>query len=74
MTAGYKKSDYIYMKDWTKWKPMPSPDNCRKIEGPKGPGVYQIKNKKTNQLIQFGIGIECQKRMKSFFRKKKQRG
>ena len=53
------------MKDWTNWKPMPTLGNCRKIEGPEGPGVYQIKNNKTKQLIQFGIGIKCQQRMKS---------
>jgi hypothetical protein len=55
------------MENWTDWKPMPSPEICRKIEGPKGAGVYQIKNVKTDKLIQFGIGKECQKRMKSFF-------
>ena len=55
------------MKQWTNWQPMPSPENCRKIEGPKGPGVYQIRNRKTSHFIQFGISKECQKRMKSLF-------
>lgn len=55
--------------NWTAWKRIPSPENCRKIEGPSGPGVYQIRNQKTKQLIQFGIGKECQKRMKSIFPK-----
>lgn len=55
------------MKVWTNWKSMPAPENCRKIEGPIGPGVYQIRNKTTNQFIQFGIGGECQKRMRSIF-------
>lgn len=55
------------MKNWTNWKPMPSPDTCRKIEGPKGAGLYQIRNKKTDKFIQFGIGKECQRRMKSLF-------
>ena len=55
------------MENWTDWKAMPSSDNCRKIEGPKGAGVYQIRNIDTNVFIQFGIGKECQKRMKSFF-------
>jgi hypothetical protein len=57
------------MSDWTVWKSMPTPENCRKIEGPEGPGVYQIKNIKTKQFIQFGIGIECRKRMKSLYPK-----
>ncbi len=48
---------------------MPSPENCRNIEGPSGPGVYQIKNPKTKEFIQFGESVTCQKRMKSFFPK-----
>ena len=55
------------MKEWTKWKAMPAPEECRSIEGPAGLGVYQIRNKVTDQLVQFGIGINCQKRMKSLF-------
>lgn len=55
------------MKNWTNWKPMPSPQDCKNIEGPEGPGVYQIRNFKNDMLIQFGIGIECRKRMRSLF-------
>jgi hypothetical protein len=53
--------------NWTNWKPMPTPDTCRTIDAPKGAGVYQISNKNSKELIQFGIGGECQKRMKSLF-------
>lgn len=52
---------------WSAWKPMPSKETCRQIEGPDGPGVYQLKNKATNELILFGIGKRCRKRMKSLF-------
>lgn len=55
--------------NWSVWKPMPSHENCREIEGPTGPGVYQIRNRNTNEFIQFGESINCQKRMKSFFPK-----
>jgi len=55
------------MSDWTDWRKMPSPEACKKIDGPTGPGIYQIRNSKTSQYIQFGIGIKCQKRMKSLF-------
>lgn len=61
------------MTKWTKWKPMPSPETCRLIDGPQNekgqnlPGVYQIRNAKENSLIQFGIGKECRKRMKSLY-------
>lgn len=54
---------------WSYWEPMPSPENCRKIFGPKGPGVYQLKNLQTNEFILFGESIKCRKRMKSFFPK-----
>ncbi len=52
---------------WTNWKMMPKPDLCRRITGPKGPGVYQIRNTDTQANILFGISITCQKRMKSLY-------
>lgn len=57
------------MNEWSDWKAMPAPENCRLIEGPPGPGVYQIRNKLTNHFIQFGEGVACQKRMRSLFPK-----
>lgn len=55
--------------NWTEWKAMPAPENCKQIEGPEGPGVYQIKNKLTSELILFGESKTCRERMKSFFPK-----
>lgn len=55
--------------EWTKWTGMPSPEKCRGIEGPGGPGVYQIRHKSTKVKVQFGIGVRCQKRMRSLFPK-----
>jgi hypothetical protein len=52
---------------WSNWKKMPSPESCRQIEGPDGPGIYQVRNCISNQFIQFGIGVACRKRMKSLF-------
>lgn len=57
------------MSNWSDWMPMPSPENARKITGPLGAGVYQIRNKLNNQLIQFGESKNCQKRMQSLFPK-----
>ena len=57
------------MDNWSEWKPLPSPENCKNIDGPEGPGVYQIKNAKTTQLIQFGISKKCRNRMRSLFPK-----
>lgn len=56
-----------YMTNWTNWKSMPTPQSCRNIEGPKGAGLYQIRNIKTNELVLFGIGKKCQSRMRSLF-------
>ena len=55
--------------DWSKWIPMPSPETCRMIKGPEGPGVYQLHNRKTKEFIQFGESKHCMKRMKSLFPK-----
>ena len=55
------------MINWLKWKPMPSPHNCRQIEDPEGPGAYQLINRETGQFILFGESVNCRKRMKSFF-------
>jgi hypothetical protein len=63
------------MKTWSNWKPFPSPENCRNIEVIEGlalydgPGVYQIRNKKTGEYILFGIGIRLQERMQSLMPK-----
>jgi hypothetical protein len=52
---------------WSEWVEIPAPENCRKIIGPKDSGVYQIRTQDTKQNILFGIGDNCQKRMKSLF-------
>ncbi|HLM02319.1 MAG TPA: hypothetical protein VK400_14805 [Pyrinomonadaceae bacterium] len=52
---------------WTEWQKMPEPKECRKILAPENSGVYQIRNKQTSQLILFGIGKQCQQRMKSLY-------
>lgn len=55
--------------EWSGWQPMPKPENCRTINGPAESGIYQIKDKESNELILFGIGKKCQKRMKSLYPK-----
>jgi len=54
-------------KQWTIWQALPTPEECRQIVAPDGPGVYQLRNRKTKELVLFGIGRECRKRMKSLF-------
>jgi hypothetical protein len=55
--------------DWSKWQPMPEPEKCRQILGPANSGLYQIRNRQSNELILFGVGKRCQKRMKSLYPK-----
>lgn len=64
-----KESLDNFENNWSKWQPMPEPENCRNIIGPVKSGVYQIRNKKSNELILFGIGKECQERMRSLYPK-----
>ena len=44
--------------NWSKWEPMPSPENCRDIEGPEGPGVYQLRDRKTKEYI-LSVKVKC---------------
>ncbi|HMQ02602.1 MAG TPA: BrnA antitoxin family protein [Pyrinomonadaceae bacterium] len=55
--------------EWSQWRAIPSPEECRKINAPKGAGVYQIRNRKTDELVLFGHSETCQGRMKSLFPK-----
>ncbi|MBS1684464.1 MAG: hypothetical protein JSS76_06910 [Bacteroidetes bacterium] len=57
------------MSRWSTWKAMPSPQTCRTISGPEGPGVYQISHTASGELVQFGISKKCGKRMRSLFPK-----
>jgi|TARA_Y100000294_G_scaffold112625_1_gene104399 hypothetical protein len=50
---------------WTNWAPFPSPKNIRGIDAPNGPGVYELKNKETEEYVLVGISIGVRKRMKS---------
>jgi uncharacterized protein (DUF4415 family) len=55
--------------EWSSWKKIPKPQDCRQITGPKGAGVYQIRNRRTRELVLFGHSETCQGRMKSLFPK-----
>lgn len=59
----------IENENWSLWRKMPRPEHCRSIEGPRNPGVYQIREVGTKKKILFGIGVDCQKRMKSLYPK-----
>jgi hypothetical protein len=50
---------------WSIWFRMPAPDRIRDIRAPAGPGVYQVRNRTTDEFVLFGISVTLQKRMKS---------
>ena len=64
--------------NWSSWKPLPNPLQSNQrfsllimqhVRNPLKPGLYQLKNKKTNEYVLFGIGKEIGKRMKSLIPK-----
>lgn len=55
----------LYTNAWNNWAPFPDPQNKGVICAPFGPGVYQLRNKKTNQFVLFGMGKNVAFRMTS---------
>lgn len=51
--------------NWTDWKEFPDPRKDEYLYAPFGFGIYQLRNKKTKDLIIFGIGNNCAYRMSS---------
>jgi hypothetical protein len=54
---------------WSKWIAFPDPRKFQFINAPLGPGVYQLKNRATNELVLFGRGGHCAHRMTSILPK-----
>ena len=50
---------------WSKWKVFPDPRNMGILYAPIGPGVYEVRNRHTGQMILFGSGKNCAYRMTS---------
>lgn len=53
------------MSEWTEWMPFPNPLKNGFLIAPFGPGVYDLRNKQTDDLVLFGIGENCAYRMSS---------
>jgi hypothetical protein len=60
--------------EWTDWKFFPNPSIFKKslpsilrtlVKNPDNPGLYQLKNIKTQEFVLFGIGLNIAKRMGS---------
>ncbi|SRX73375.1 hypothetical protein [Aequorivita antarctica] len=59
------------MKDfnWSEWYEFPNPADNDILIAPYGKGVYQLKNKATNEFILFGCGNNVAYRMSSLLPK-----
>lgn len=53
------------MPTWTPWRPFPDPRTGGILSAPIGPGVYELRNRATGQLLICGIGGHCAARMSS---------
>lgn len=51
--------------NWTDWKLFPNPTKKEYLYAPFGAGVYQLRNKRTNQYVLFGESEHLAKRMSS---------
>lgn len=54
---------------WSKWNDFPNPEENGTLIAPYGKGIYQLKNKKTNEFILFGCGNNVAYRMSSLLPK-----
>ena len=50
---------------WSRWRPFPNPKTGGYLSAPFGPGVYQLRNRKTGELVLFGEGKNVAHRMSS---------
>jgi len=64
MSSAQKQTLYN-SNNWSQWLPFPDPSNKGVICAPFGPGVYQLRNKKTNEFVLFGMGENVAERMTS---------
>lgn len=53
------------MAEWSQWSPFPNPHQKGILFSPFGPGVYQLRNIASGQLVLFGRGKNLAYRMSS---------
>jgi hypothetical protein len=54
---------------WSDWLPFPDPRKSDLLVAPFGAGVYELRNRKTNELVLRGMGANCAHRMSSLLPK-----
>ena len=55
----------LYNTGWSEWLQFPNPEKKEYLYAPFGPGVYQLRNRKTGQYVLFGTGGNLAYRMSS---------
>jgi hypothetical protein len=53
------------MEQWSDWKPFPDPRECGYLVAPLGPGVYELRHRRSGDLILYGCGKNLAYRMSS---------
>lgn len=51
------------ISEWTKWKQFPDPRKLEYFSAPFGAGAYEIKNRRTKELLKAGEGGNVAERM-----------
>lgn len=60
-----QEKEKLYQRGWSKWEKFPDPLKGEYLNAPSGPGVYQLRDKKTGELVLFGRGKNVAARMTS---------
>lgn len=55
----------LYNTGWSDWKSFPDPRKGEYLYAPLGSGVYQLRNKKTNEFVLYGTSKSLAYRMAS---------
>ena len=50
---------------WSVWLPFPDPRRAEYISAPIGPGIYELRDKDTGELVLVGCAKNCAQRMSS---------
>ena len=60
-----EKFEKLYNTGWSNWKPFPDPRNGEYLNAPFGSGVYQLRNKRTDEFVLYGTSKNVAYRMAS---------
>lgn len=55
----------LYKTGWSEWRTFPNPEKKEYIYAPYGAGVYQLRNRETQEFVLYGTGGNLAYRMSS---------